>query len=268
MSHTQAEIKRMIAKEKEDLKEILDGYKFLPEYQNATDEVKKLREQLTLAEKKQTEVIVDYKEEAKDDINFKREEMSYLQDMLDNMRNGLDVNDYNQELIDMFKKFHSVYTTSQNKKLHWVDEFGKFAIFKTLSSDGVPVAWYLYEIKEDFNDYQVKNDDDYIWRTEGGHWSKRRQKTAEEAMEGFLNKEFFLNLLEEIGWKKEWGRDNYRMEFKAPDYDDNIDYVREEEEGHEVWKENSNKKIYFNYLKIPTMDAEAFAMYPVLIKYK
>jgi hypothetical protein len=154
MSHTQAEIKRMIAKEKEDLKEILDGYKFLPEYQNATDEVKKLREQLTLAEKKQTEVIVDYKEEAKDDINFKREEMSYLQDMLDNMRNGLDVNDYNQELIDMFKKFHSVYTTSQNKKLHWVDEFGKFAIFKTLSSDGVPVAWYLYEIKEDFNDYQ------------------------------------------------------------------------------------------------------------------
>jgi hypothetical protein len=58
------------------------------------------------------------------------------------------------------------------------------------------------------------------------------------------------------------------MEFKAPDYDDNIDYVREEEEGHEVWKENSNKKIYFNYLKIPTMDAEAFAMYPVLIKYK
>ena len=75
MSQTQAEIKRMIAKEKEDLKEILDGYKFLPEYQDATDEVKKLREQLSIAEKKQTEIIVDYKIEAKEDIEFKKEEI-------------------------------------------------------------------------------------------------------------------------------------------------------------------------------------------------
>jgi hypothetical protein len=169
MSHTQADIKRMIAKEMEDLKEILDGYKLLPEYQDATDEVERLRKQLTLAEKKQIEVIVDYKEECKDEIEFKRGEMSYLQDMLDDMKNGLNVDDYNQELVDMFRKFHSIYTTSQNKRLHWVDEFGSFAIFKTLSSEGVPVAWYLYEIKEDFDEYEVKKDGDYIWRTEGGH---------------------------------------------------------------------------------------------------
>jgi hypothetical protein len=258
MSHTQADIKRMIAKEKEDLKEILDGYKFLPEYQDATDEVKRLRQELTLAEKKQIEVIVDYKEECKDEIEFKRGEMSYLQDMLDDMRNGLDVNDYNQELVDMFRKFHSIYTTSQNKRLHWVDEFGNFAIFKTLSSEGVPVAWYLYEIKEDFNEYELKNDGDYIWRTEGGHWNKKRHQEAMDSMEGFLNKEFFLNLLEELDWKKDWGRDSYRMNFKAPDYDEDA----------KNWEDNEGKRVYINYLKIPTTDAEAFAMYPELKKYK
>lgn len=255
----------MIAKEKEDLKEILDGYKFLPEYQDATDEVKRLRQELALAERKQTEIVVDYKEEVKDDINFKREEMSYLQDMLDNMRNGLKVSDYNQDLVDMFKKFHSVYTTSQNKRLHWVDEFGNFAIFKTLSSPGVSVAWYLYEIKEDFDEYEVKNDNDYIWKTEGGHWSKRRQKTAEEAIQGFLNKEFFLNLLEELGWKREFSRDNYRFSFKAPDY---IEEAESWQDTKTINTYNKGKNIYLNYLKIPTTDAKAFAMYPVLKEYK
>lgn len=258
MSHTQAEIKRMIAKEKEDLKEILDGYKFLPEYQDAADEVKRLRQELVIAEKKQTEIVVDYKEEAKDDIEFKKGEISYLQDMLDNMRNGLDVNDYNQDLIDMFRKFHSVYTTSQNKRLHWVDECGNFAIFKTLSSQGVQVAWYLYEIKEDFNQYEIKNDGNYIWKTEGGHWSKKRHQEAMQAKEGFLNREFFLNLLEELGWKKEFSRDDYRMSFKAPDYDENA----------KKWEDNKGKNIYISYLKMPNTDAEAFEMYPELKKYK
>jgi len=258
MSHTQADIKRMIAKEKEDLQEILDGYKFLPEYHDATDEVKRLRQELTIAEKKQIEIVVDYKEEVKDEIVFKRGEISYLQNMLDDMKNGLNVDDYNQELVDMFRKFHSIYTTSQNKRLHWVDEFGNFAIFKTLSSEGVSVAWYLYEIKEDFNEYEVKKDGDYIWRTEGGHWSKKRHQEAMLAMEGFLNKEFFLNLLEELDWKMKSTRDNYRLEFKAPDYDEDA----------KRYDENNGKRIYINYLKIPTTDAEAFAMYPELKKYK
>ena len=268
MSHTQADIKRMIAKEKEGLKEILDGYKFLPEYQDATDEVKRLRQELVIAERNQTEIIVDYKEEAKDDINFKREEMSYLQDMLDNMKRGLDVNDYNQDLVDMFRKFYSAYTTSHMKKLHWVDEFGNFAIFKTLSHESVPVAWYLYEITEDFNS-DIKHNDGYLWKTEGGHWSKKRHESAMESMEGFLNKEFFLNLLEELGWETNKYRGcKYSLEFTAPDYDPNIDYVREGEEGRGAFDENYEKKIRINYSKIPTTDAEAFALYPVLRKYK
>jgi hypothetical protein len=267
MSHTQAEIKRMIARDKEDLQEVLDGYKFLPEYQDATDEVKRLRQELALAEKKQTEIIVDYKEEVKDEINLKREDISYLQDMLNKLKRGLDVNEYNQELVDMFRKFGSGTTSGGHKQLQWVEDFGNFAIFKKLSHQTVAVAWYLYEITEDF-ERDIRTYDGYIWRTEGGHWSKKRHKQAMEAMEGFLDREFFLNLLEELGWKKDWGRSRYRMTFNAPDYDDSIRYAREDEEGHEAWKENSEKRIYINWNKIPTTDAEAFMMYPVLKNYK
>jgi len=268
MSHTQAEIKRMIAKEREDLKEILDGYKFLPEYQDATDEVKRLRQELTLAERKQTEIVVDYKEEVRDEIKFKKGEISYLQDMLDDMKRGLDVNDYNQDLVDMFCEFYSGYTTSHMKKLHWVDELGNFAIFKTLSHESVPVAWYLYEIKEDFNS-DIKHNGGHIWSTEGGHWSKKKHEEAMKSKENFLNQEFFLNLLEELGWKKYKYRGcEYSLEFTAPDYDPNLRYVKEDEEGHEAYEENYKKKIYIRYHKMPTTDAEAFAMYPVLKEYK
>jgi len=268
MSQTQADIKRMIARDQEDLKEILDGYKFLPEYQDAADEVKKLREQLALAERKQTEIIVDYKAEVQDEIDFKKEDISYLKNLLNNKKSGLDINDYNQDLIDTFKKFHSIYSTSSNKRLQWVDELGNFAIFKTLSSDNVPVAWYLYHITDNVHD-DIKSNGCYIWKTEGGHWSKKRHQSAMESMEGFLDREFFLNLLEELGWKKYKYRGcDYKIEFTAPDYDSNMRYFRDGEEGKEEYDINCKRKIYINYLNIPTTDAEAFAMYPVLKDYK
>ncbi len=258
MSHTQADLKRMIAAGTEDLKMVLDGYKHLSEYKEASSEIEELRKKLMFAEKRQAEIIVNYRKSVQEDIDMKKEDIEYLQDLLDDLQRGLDVNDYNDELIKMFKAFHSRFTTSQNKRLQWVDDemMGRFAIFKTTSSEGVSVAWYLYEIVEDFND-DIKLDGCHIWKTEGGRWNKKKFEEAMRAKEGFLNREFFLNLLEELGWERHKYRGcDYRLEFTAPDYDHS-----------EEWEKKGEKSLKIDYLKIPNTDQEAFEMYPVLKKY-
>lgn len=255
MAQTQADIKRLIAKNREGLKEVLNGYKYVPEYQIASDEVEELKSKLTLAEKKQTEVIVNYINEVQSEIDIKRDDIDYLNDLLDDMKKGLDVNDYNQELIDMFKCFHSIYTTSQNKSLQWVSEDGNFAIFKTLSSQDVPVAWYLYEIKENFSS-EINCDGGCIWKAEGGRWNRDKAAASAMSIKGYLNKDKFLNLLKTLGWEKKWSRDEYNLSFQSPDFIDETD------------KRDYNKIIYVNFATIPNTDAEAFEMYPILKNYK
>ena len=153
----------------------------------------------------------------------------------------------------MFKSFNSIFTTSMNKKLEWVDEFGNFAIFKTTSSPGSPVAWYLYEISTKFNS-DIKHNDCYIWKTEGGNWSRKKFKKALESKQGFLNREFLINSFEYLGWKKKYWRGCYvSIIFQAPNYNYNF---------------RESTEVRINYSKIPLNDKELFEMYPILKRYK
>jgi len=206
ISHSQAELKRWINEKAEEAQRIINGYKKTDAYKKNVEDIAELRNKITIIEREQAAMAVEHKEKYKDEINLLIEDKSHLQGLLSQLQNGLNINDYNEDLQRMYSAFCSGSDGSYHKRLEWVSEDGKYALFKRKSfssyggrmtgSGSVGAVWALVKVVENFSKQELsyftshitdRNKDFVIWATEGGRWNKKRQKEVDEALFKHIN---------------------------------------------------------------------------------
>jgi hypothetical protein len=210
---TQKEIKELIKADEQRLLEAKEGYKDIPEYQKIQEELDELSRKKAELENRKYQIQVDYRKEAESDIDFAREELAYSKDLLRKLQYGLDVNEYNDELIKMFKAFYSGSTWGYRKKLQWVSDDGCYAIFKVEAhsaytdrmsgSVSSPASWCLFLIDPDFSERSLEPRSELcLWHKEGGRWGdKRDMDIIEEVIENYETNKFMDSHMESLGFK-------------------------------------------------------------------
>lgn len=213
MSMTQKEIKELIKADEQRLLDAREGYKDIPEYQKIQAELDELLKKKAELENRKYQIQVDYRKEAEDDIKFANEELAYSRELLRKIQDGLDIKEYNEELIKMFKAFYSGSTWGYRKKLQWVSDDGCYAIFKVEAhsaytdrmsgSVSSPASWSLFVIDPDFNERSLEPRSELcIWQKEGGRWGdKRDMDIVQEVIENYETNEFMSNQMKALGFE-------------------------------------------------------------------
>lgn len=207
MSMTQKEIKELIASGEKMLKDAQEGYKNLPEHKQVKLELEELEKKRAHLQKEMIQIEVKYREDNRDKINFAHDELKYFNELLRKHQDGLNPNDYNDELIKMFNEFVAGTDGKKHRKLQWVSEDGKYALFKRSSYSGygdrfskngnVPAVWALVKIVKKFDPQALRyfmgsigdrEKEIIIWAHEGGRWSNYLQKQIEHVIFEHENK--------------------------------------------------------------------------------
>ncbi len=206
ISHSQAELKRWIKEKDEELKNIIYSYRRSDVYKKNVEDIAELRKKITLLEREQAEMAVDHKEEYKDEIQIIKDDRDHFRDLLNQLQRGLIPSEYSEELQKMFSTFDSGSDGAYHKRLEWVSDDGKYALFKRKSfssyggrmsgSGSVGAVWALVKVVENYDRQELsyfsphigdRNKNFLIWATEGGRWNKERQQEMEEALFKHIN---------------------------------------------------------------------------------
>lgn len=204
--HTQSELKKLIEDKDKELQEVLYGYKDSDEYKEIEDELSELRKKVSRLERRKTEISVEHKEKHQSEIELIKDDRVHLQGLLNKLKMGEDPKEHSEEIQRMFNSFCSGTDGSRYKKLQWVSDDGKYALFKRNSyssyggrmsgSGGVGAVWALVKVVEDNFKYELsyfrgvideRNQHFVIWAAEGGRWNKKRQEEMELALFKHIN---------------------------------------------------------------------------------
>jgi hypothetical protein len=204
MSTTQKELKQLIETGEKELQSLMSDFSENKEWSDLKQEQDSLEKRLLEIKSKRRSLEHVLYQEREDAIKLKRDDINYAYQMLRSKEMGLNPKDYNQDLQKMFKAFYAGSTWDQEKRLFWVSEDGKFAIFKKRAYQAYinrgqtsysEAFWCLFPITDKCKEYDgssttrlESNSNLCIWKTEGGRWNKARMEEAENAIKDYLNK--------------------------------------------------------------------------------
>ncbi|MEK6828579.1 MAG: hypothetical protein AABY15_00435 [Nanoarchaeota archaeon] len=210
----QKEIKELIASDEKRLEDAKEGYKLIPEHQQIKVELEAIEKKRAELQNKLYQIEIKYREDHKGDIDFAYEELRYSRELLRKAQAGLDPKDFNDELVKMYKSFYNGSTYSSEKKLQWVSDDGKYAIFKVNSHSAyvdrmtkvvsAEAEWHLFHIISEFDEKKCSYDmsDLRLWKKEGGRWGESRDmKTVQEVIHNYENNDFMSQFMKDNGFE-------------------------------------------------------------------
>lgn len=291
MSMTQKQIKEEIQLSEERLKELQDGYREIPEYEELQKELDELNKRRAEIEYRQFEIKREYREEYDEDIKSANEDVRYHNDLLRKVQEGLDPSLEGEVIENMFKAFFAGTSWDNHKKLQWVDEDGKYCLMKvnshseyTTRMTGVVYGgaeWYLFKVPDEFKPYNGSSTtslDGYselcIWKKEGGRWGdKRDMKLVEEAIENYENNDFMAKWMEANGFelgethsgRPKWVHKSIKVPYV---YERMINFGKDRGKVEKEDRE-SDLELYFRddyYINTPTNEQELAEKYPKFYK--